>query len=126
MKEEKDRRSAERIAIAGAEVLFQQGKTLKILKRFTNPLPLKDINKSGVRFETDQYLGPGSLMELQIAVPGMKKIELKGHVVWIAKQVSSDRYDIGVQFVPFGNGHQYNTLASHAQLDQIVKGNYIN
>ena len=126
MKKERDRRSSERLAIAGAEILYQQGKTFKILKRFTSPLPLKDINKSGVRFQVENYLSPGSQMELQMAIRGTKKFELKGHVVWIAKQVSSDYYDIGVQFMPFGDGHQYNSLASHDQLDQIVKGNYLN
>jgi hypothetical protein len=116
----RERRASERFIVEGAKVLFQQEKSFKILERYSQPLPLKDISESGVRFQVDQYLGPGSLVDLQISVPGLGTIGIKGHVVWIARQEPYDHYHVGVQFLPFGEGYQYNSPTSRDKLDQLI------
>lgn len=125
MENKKERREVDRFEVQGAEIIYQQEKTFKILERFSKPVPLKDISKSGVRFEVDQYIGPGSLVDLQISVPGLGSIGIKGHVVWIARQEPFDRYHVGIQFLPFGEGHLYNSFASRDQLDRLIKS-YLN
>ena len=117
----KERRAYERYTIDTAEVVYLEGRNIKILKRYTHPLPLKDISQSGIRFEVGQYLGPGSMMDLIISAPSKQKIEIRGNVIWITKNNSDNRYEVGVQFLPFGESRFYNSFKAKQQLEELIK-----
>ena len=120
MSEKKDRRYLERLEINGAAISIRREKGLSLLERFSEPKPVKDITWSSVRFETEKNLKTGEVVELEIIVPGEKKIRVKGHLVWTAKNSSRDTGYAVVQFLPFGAVKPYNPLKCREQLKKLL------
>jgi len=120
MTKNSERRYVDRICIAGAEVLYKEIRTVSLFQKFSQPFPLVDLNKSGLSFEMDHQLHPGVLLNLKLVIPGEKKINLKGRLIWITKLEKEGNYRTGVQFLPFGKGRNYNTFGSHERLLQLT------
>jgi hypothetical protein len=115
----KERRHLERFEVPGAQILFKPGKKFRLFERFTGPLPLKDITKNGARIIIDQPLERGTLINIEIRIPGQGKIKVKGHVVW--NSYPNDPLQAGVQFLPYGEGKQYNSFSIRQQLEHLTE-----
>ena len=115
----KERRHLERFEIPGAQIMFKPGKGFRLFERFTGPLPLKDITKNGACIIIDQPLDKGTLVNIEIRIPGQRKIKIKGHVVW--NSYPHDPLQAGIQFLPYGEGKQYNSFYSRQQLEQLAQ-----
>jgi hypothetical protein len=120
MKETKDSRYQERIHIPGAQVLYK--KENKLFKRFSAPMPLKDITKSGVCFKIIHNLKIGTIIDLKILLPQKQMIRVKGRLVWANYDPQNyDQSFAGVQFLPFGEGSKYNSFHSLNKLEILSK-----
>lgn len=64
-----------------------------------------DISKGGMRLLLDEKLSKGSILDLKLTIPGMKKtIEVEGEVVWTNETEEKDRsgkrfFHTGIKFV---------------------------
>lgn len=115
----RERRHLERFEVLGAQILFKPGKGFSLFERFSGPLPLKDITKNGACIMIDQPLERGTLITIEIRIPGRGKIKVKGHVVW--NSYPNDPLQAGIQFLPYGEGKQYNSFTSRQQLEQLTE-----
>jgi len=103
-REGKDRRTCERFVIPGATVYFKKEK-LFFKKAFTeNPHPLFDISRGGLRFLSQSPLKNDVDMLLKLVIPGDElPIIVRGTVMWLSiNPGKSYKYQIGVQFNPYG------------------------
>jgi len=104
MPEFKERRNYQRIQVTDATVAYRVHSYLDIFNRYSNKLPVKDIAKSGICFETKRAVNRGKIVDLKIVIPGQKKIQFKGNVVWSANIKINGSVFTGIQFLPFGKG----------------------
>ena len=116
-----ERRQLERFKIPGAQVRYKQHGGFRESKEITATVPLVDFTKISVRFKSKQTLQPGALVELIIMIPGKKKIQVKGNVIWSTEATENREGYAVVQFLPFGTDERYNTMRSHDQLLKIEK-----
>jgi hypothetical protein len=108
-----ERRQLDRFKIPGAEILYTlpDGSSSRVM--------LVDITRSGVRFEINNPVIVGELIELEIIVPRKDKIFIKGHVVWTSKLDSENPAYAVVQFIVFGSEDRYNSMQSYEQLKEL-------
>jgi len=100
-----EKRTCLRFQIPGASVKYKKEKiSLKKNDYIAEFLPVLDISRGGICFLARELLKFGSLITLQISVPGETvPLTLKGTVRWHSLSPShSYRYQIGVQFLPYG------------------------
>jgi hypothetical protein len=121
MRTTEERRNLIRFKIPGAKVLYRQHKGFEGAKEIKAEMPMIDITKISVRFETYDLLHPGSLIDLEIIIPKKKKnILVKGHIVW-SSEASADQPGYAVvQFLPFGSDERYNTMQARDQLKKLT------
>jgi predicted Fe-Mo cluster-binding NifX family protein len=115
----KDRKK--RLKIPGAQVLYKEKTPVKFFKKFSGPVNLKDISWGGTSFEVRQCLKPGTPMDLKIIIPGTEKLMIKGRIAWKNYDPYNNRSFAGIQFLPFGEEKNYNSLQCYKRLDQITK-----
>ena len=113
-----DLRASDRIHIPGALVVFRKRNKLGFFERFSKPMELYNITKSGVCFKTDKKLRRGEPLCVDIIIPGEKTIRLLGSVMWTDEASSRDTM-IGAQFAVFGKGKNYNSIKSLERLREI-------
>lgn len=116
-----ERRQLERFKIPGAQVRYKQHGGFQEAKEVTATVPLVDFTKISVRFKSQHTLKPGAFVELIIMIPGRKKIQVKGNVIWSTEATENREGHAVVQFLPFGTDERYNTMRSHDQLLKIEK-----
>ena len=119
MIEDKDQRSTDRIVIPGAVVLFRRRNKLGIFERFSRPMKLYNITKSGICFTSDKEFNRGEKFWVEVIIPGEKTLRLIGDVKWIENDYSDSEVLIGAQFAAFGKGRNYNSLKSLERLRTI-------
>jgi hypothetical protein len=117
----KDRRNLERLEIEGAKISLRREKSVNILERYSEPYPVKDITWSSVRFITNRLLQTGEAVELELIVPGERKIHVRGHLVWTSTEENSHEHYAVVQFLPFGNEKPYNPLKYKEILKKVIE-----
>jgi hypothetical protein len=115
----KERRHLERFEVPGAQILYKSGKAFNIFERYSGPVPLKDITKNGACILIDQQVERGTLVNIEIRIPGQEKIKVKGHVVW--NSYPKDPSYAGVQFLPYGEGKKYNSFNCRQQLEYLTE-----
>ena len=118
---ENERRTFDRYSYDGAVVRFIKGKNLGILKKFSQNYPMKDISRSGMRFEFDRYKDPGSLMDVIVDIPGESNIHIRGNIQWVMEFDNSQKYEIGILFAPYGHRREYNPFRSKDRLKNMLK-----
>ena len=64
---------------------------------------LVDITRSSIRFEINNSVVIGEIIELELIVTKKDKIFIKGHVVWTSKPDSESPAYAVVQFLVFGS-----------------------
>jgi hypothetical protein len=110
--ENSDKRAFDRIQIPGASVIFRKKNKLGFFERFSRPMELFNITKSGVCFASDKKFDAGEHVCIDIIIPGEKELRLYGSIKWISEDMTSDAFLIGAHFSAFGKGRNYNSLKS--------------
>ena len=108
-----ERRHLDRFKIPGANVSY------KLPDGSSSRVNIVDITRSGVRFEINDPVIIGEIIELKIIVPRKNNIFIKGHVVWTSKPDSENPAYAVVQFLPFGSDERYNSMQSYEQLKEL-------
>jgi hypothetical protein len=108
-----ERRHIDRFKIPGAEVSY------KLPDGSSSRVKLVDITRSGVRFEINNPVIVGEIIELEIIVPQKENIFIKGHVVWTSKPDSENLAYAVVQFLVFGSDERYNSMYCYEQLKEL-------
>ena len=119
MDTEKDKRNTDRIQIPDAVVIFRQRNRLGLFERFSRPMKLYNLTKSGVCFRSEKRLDPGSSLCVDIIIPGEKKLRMIGDVKWIDDRMADKSCLIGAQFTAFGKGRNYNSIRSLERLRRL-------
>jgi Tfp pilus assembly protein PilZ len=119
MTQNKDRRYSQRYHFDEAKVYCQENSTLRLFKQFSEPFDMNDLTKSGMCFRTNKKVSSGDTIHLKIEIPGHQKIQLKGRVVWVNRQPTSENM-VGVQFLPFGTLKGYNTFSAREKLERLI------
>jgi hypothetical protein len=120
MEEQRDRRNLERLEIEGAKISLRREKSVNILERYSEPYPVKDLTWSSVRFITNRLLHTGESVEIELSVPGEKKIRVRGHLVWTSARAEGHEHYAVVQFLPFGNEKPYNPIKYKEMLKKVI------
>ncbi len=100
-----ERRTCIRFEIPGATLAYKLKKPL--LSKTDNGeefCPIIDLSRGGLRFLSQEELKIGNPVMLKISIPGERiPLELHGQIRWIAPHGGvSYKYQIGVQFNPYG------------------------
>jgi len=119
MTQNKDRRYSQRYQFDEAKVYCQENSTLRLFKQFSEPFDMNDLTKGGICFRTNKKVSSGDTIHLKIEIPGHQKIQLKGRVVWVNQQPTSENM-VGVQFLPFGTLKGYNTFSAREKLERLI------
>jgi len=109
-----ERRHADRFLVPGATLrVFQNG---DVSENFS----IKDMTKSSVRFEITHSIIKGEEVKVELTIPEMEPLTLKGHVIWAVDPNQQDQASAVVQFLPFGTDERYNSIECYEHLSQIV------
>ena len=123
--EVRERRTFDRFTVDAASVKYLAAKGLGIFKSYSEHIPIKDMSQSGIRFDIDRYMGPGSMVEMVIQIPGHSKFRLRGNIRWISEYAGNPSYQVGVQFMPYGSGKDFNSFRDKDRLKSVVN-TYLN
>jgi hypothetical protein len=119
MSENKDKRNTDRIQIPDATVIFRFRNRFPFLERFSRPMKLHNLTKSGLCFRSERRLDPGVALCVDIIIPGEKRLRLIGAVKWIDDRTADATCLIGAQFTAFGKGRHYNSIRSLERLRKL-------
>lgn len=100
-----ERRTCIRFEVPGATLSYKLKKPLVVKPGYEEEFcPILDLSRGGLRFLAQQEQKVGTPVILKIAIPGERvPLELLGHVRWAAPSAKKGyRYQIGVQFSPYG------------------------
>jgi hypothetical protein len=111
-----EKRTCLRFRIPGASVSYKKDKPF--LKKGEDYIeefcPVLDISRGGIRFLSQEILKYESKVSLKISIPGETiPMTLRGIVRWYSPNPGkSYKYQIGVQFFPYGEKKDQNNPAS--------------
>jgi len=112
-----EKRSCKRFTIPEAKVRFWKRGLFSMFKGGSKPVPVRDVSKGGLSFESDDGFKPNELIDLELLVPGEDPLELKADVKWQRySKGGTHKFDVGVAFLPFGNGAGFNEMAALEKL----------
>ncbi len=102
-----------------ARLLYQEPKGLQVENSVT-----KNISGGGVCFETEIYVPPATVMEIQINKPiaGLRAtlpMRINAKVIWI-RQAETGKYKIGLKFIAIKEVHR-EEIAKNVQ-EQLKRG----
>ena len=61
----------------------------------------RDISLGGIKMTVNEFVPFGSILEMGLDFPDLgKQVTVKGKVVWIRENPYSERFDIGIEFLP--------------------------
>jgi hypothetical protein len=107
-----ERRVCERFFIPGAVINYKEESFLFSRKYVEDAFPVSDISRGGVGFLCNAPLKIDADVTMKIIIPGGgAPLILKGRVRWILlNPEKSYKYQIGVQFAPYGEKRGENDL----------------
>lgn len=105
-----DRRVFTRIEIPGAKIKYKKNGKSKFLSSLSKSVDIMNLSKSGICFQIDETVKYGDPVVMQINFPDGKNLRLKGQVRWHNLQQTGSSYHAGVQFAPFGQLSNYNSI----------------
>ena len=123
--EVRERRTFDRFTVEDASVKYVAARGLGIFKSYSQFMPLKDMSQSGLRFDIDRYMQPGTMVEVVIQIPGHSKLHLRGNIRWIEEHEGNSHYQAGIQFMPYGSGKDFNSFREKDRLKSVVNS-YLN
>ena len=120
-----ERRTCLRFEIPGSTLSYRIDSLLPTGQgKYTEEFcPILDISRGGLRFLSQKHFKINQKIQLKISVPGERiPLSLRGKVRWAsANPGKSYKYQIGVQFTPYGEkkGQNYpGTLVKIISLEQ--------
>lgn len=118
-----EKRACQRFKIPGATVNYKLGRLLSSQKYVEKYNPVSEISRGGIRFLSQKHIATKSKILLKISIPDEKpSLILKGRVRWVAFFPSlSYKYQIGVEFDPFGERKECNSLQILERLIALEK-----
>jgi hypothetical protein len=119
----KERRNYPRVTVEGAMVAFKKKTSMDFWRGFSSELPLRDLAKGGICFQSDALLDQGVTIEIKLFIPGERRLNIKGNIVWSDNITDNGRTFAGVRFLPFGKGKMYNSFECWDKLEQITSQN---
>lgn len=127
---EEGRRTCKRFKIPGATVSFTITKSPSSKKKYEEEFcPILDMSRGGLKFVGSKPVEINSDIVLKISIPGETiPLTFNGKVLWLSAIEEQDKYQIGVQFNPYGEkeGQNYpGNLVKIIALEQkfLTKGN---
>jgi hypothetical protein len=109
-----ERRHADRFRVPGATLrIFQNGNV-------SENYSVTDMTKSSIRFEITHSILKGEAVKVELNIPEMDSVTLKGYVIWAVDPQVDDNATAVVQFLPFGTDERYNSIECHEHLSRIV------
>jgi hypothetical protein len=109
-----ERRHADRFTIPGAKMrIHQNGATSELLH-------VEDMTKSSIRFQIERSVIQGQEIEIELNVPEMDPLLIKGHVIWAIDPWGAENGNAVIQFLPFGTDERYNSIQTYEQLCAIT------
>jgi len=106
-----ERRSCIRFQIPGSTVSYKYDKPLPFDTKYIEEFcTLLDISRGGLRFLSRNQIKAQNKVELKILIPGERiPLNLKGIIRWFSSDPDkNDRFQIGVQFNPYGEKKSQN------------------
>ncbi|RLE10937.1 MAG: PilZ domain-containing protein [Candidatus Aminicenantes bacterium] len=106
-----ERRTCIRFEIPGATVNYKKKKLISYSRTYEEEFcPVMDISRGGLRFLSQQKIKINQELILAISIPGERApLIMKGEVRWSSPNPGkSYRYQIGVQFHPYGEKKNHN------------------
>lgn len=119
MSNSQDKRTFDRLHIPGAVVLFRKRNKINLFDRFSRPMQLFNITKSGICFESERNFNRGEPVFVYIKIPGEKDIRIIGSIKWIDHRLPGKSSLIGAQFLAFGKGRNYNSIKTLERLREL-------
>ena len=107
---EMDRRFFTRIEVPGTKIQYKKVGSTKLFTALSKPGELKNISKSGLAFFAMEQLQSGDRLLLKVQFPDGKKLRLLGRIRWQDEYDDIEKFEVGVQFAPFGTRSEYNSL----------------
>jgi len=119
----KERRACQRFVIPGATVYYKQNRFLFYGKFTEDFYPVFDISRGGMRFLCQRFLKTATDMTLKLIVPAeTAPLLIKGRVSWISPNPGkSYKYQVGIQFAPYGKNKGDNDPAVLQGLTALEK-----
>lgn len=121
MAERPERRACERFVIPWATASYKVEGFISS-GHFTEDLfPVVDISRGGLRLLTNSLLKVEARVTLMILIPGdAVALDLRGKVNWVAPNLEkSFKYQVGIQFAPYGENKGENSLEVFKRLKAI-------
>lgn len=101
---ESRRKTCKRFEIPGATVSFTITKSPLSKKKYEEEFcPVLDMSRGGLKFAGRKSIEINSDITLKISIPGETiPLTFNGKVLWLSAIEEQDKYQIGVQFNPYG------------------------
>lgn len=98
------RRTCKRFEIPGSTVSFTITKSPSSKNKYEEEFcPILDISRGGLKFTGSKPVEINSDVTLKISIPGETiPLTFNGKVQWLSAIEEQDKYQIGVQFNPYG------------------------
>jgi hypothetical protein len=112
--QELERRICGRFPIPEAVLRYRISKSFfKRKSAHADPYLLIDLSRGGIRFGTHELLKLNHSIEIDLFIPGETlPLTIRGKVTWYSTYLGADyRYQIGVQFLPYGKKRDQNPPA---------------
>ncbi len=107
-----ERRRCRRFEIPGAEVTFKKRGLLVFVQAFSEPYSVVNVSKGGIAFNCDKKLSKGRKLVVQLLIPDETPLNLNSIVRRQEQIMGSKKKFTGVEFMPFGSRHGWNTQES--------------
>ncbi|UCC38525.1 MAG: PilZ domain-containing protein [Candidatus Aminicenantes bacterium] len=104
------RRTCKRFEIPGATVNFAAIKSPSSKEKYEEEFcPILNLSRGGLKFVGNKPIEIGSDIILKISLPGEQvPLTFNGKVKWLSAIKGQDKYQIGVQFNPYGEKEEQN------------------
>lgn len=118
-----EKRTCRRFKIPGATVSYKLGRFFPKKKYIEESHPVAEISRGGIRFLSHKLLTTKGKISVKISIPDESSpLILMGQVRWSAFIPSmSYKYQIGVEFNPFGEKESCNPLQLLERLIALEK-----
>ncbi len=115
-----ERRGLSRLTINDTTLRFKKLSNSMFWARLSPHFQVLNLSKSGLSFETTFPLKIGDKLYIKAYFPDGMCIPLKGVVKWKKTNSNVEHHFVGVQFLPFGDHHEYNDLNSLRYLRKLL------
>ena len=77
---------------------------------------IQNLSASGSCILSKNNFEPGKTIYLSLSSPAVKTIFIKGTVRWVSPVTKNNLYNVGIQFLAYGNRKRYNSFKVLEQL----------